>query len=342
MRGSLLICLGCAAAVMAGGLLSAPVPAEVVQPEQKLAWAMVIHGGAGGAPPEAKRKPYEDSLRACLIQGREMLAGGQSALDTCEKIVRMLEDDPLFNAGKGAVFTAEGKHSLDASIMDGSNLKFGGVAGVRTVKNPITLARTVMEKTKHVLLIREGAEAFAEKMGLEIVPNSYFDTPERLKAFQQWQAKQKAGQNEDPEGGSTVGCVCLDQKGNLAAATSTGGMMGVMPGRVGDTPICGAGTYANNLTCAVSGTGTGEQYIRHNATHTISALMQYKGLSAQKAADEVISNLLKKGDGGVIVVSRLGEIAMPYNTSGMLRGCADAAGRFEYGVVKELKKETAK
>jgi L-asparaginase / beta-aspartyl-peptidase len=254
----------------------------------------------------------------------------------------MLEDDPLFNAGKGAVFTAEGKHSLDASIMDGSNLNFGAVAGVRTVKNPITLARTVMEKTKHVLLIRDGAEAFAEKMGLDIVPNSYFDTPQRLKAFQQWQDKQKADKNDDPEGGGTVGCVCLDQKGNVAAATSTGGMMGVMPGRVGDTPICGAGTYANNLTCAVSSTGTGEQFIRHNVAHTISALMQYKGLSAQQAADEVISRLLNKGDGGVIVVSRTGEIAMPYNTTGMFRGCVDAAGRFEYGVVKELTKETGK
>jgi beta-aspartyl-peptidase (threonine type) len=342
MRGSLLICLICTAALFAGGLLSVPVPAEVAQPEKKLAWAMVIHGGAGGAPPAAKRKPYEDSLRACLVQGREMLASGKSALDTCEKIVRMLEDDPLFNAGKGAVFTAEGKHSLDASIMDGSNLKFGAVAGVRTVKNPITLARTVMEKTKHVLLIRDGAEAFAEKMGLEIVPNSYFDTPERLKAFEQWQAKQKAGQNEEPEGGSTVGCVCLDQKGNLAAATSTGGMMGVMPGRVGDTPICGAGTYANNRTCAVSSTGTGEQFIRHNVAHTISALIEYRGLSADKAADEVIGNVLKKGDGGVIVVSHTGEIAMPYNTSGMLRGCVDAAGRFEYGAVKELIKDQAK
>jgi beta-aspartyl-peptidase (threonine type) len=218
------------------------------------------------------------------------------------------------------------------------------VAGVRTVKNPITLARTVMEKTKHVLLVREGAEAFAEKMGLEIVPNTYFDTPERLKAFKQWQDRQKTDKKErdDPEGGSTVGCVCLDQQGNLAAATSTGGILGVMAGRVGDSPICGAGTYANNLTCAVSGTGTGEQYIRHNAAHTISALMQYKGLSAQKAAEEVIFNLLKKGDGGVIVVSRTGEIAMPYNTSGMLRGCVDAAGRFEYGAVKELTKETAK
>jgi L-asparaginase / beta-aspartyl-peptidase len=340
MRGTLSVCLGCAAALVASGFASAP--AEVAQPEQKVAWAMVIHGGAGGAPPEAKRKPYDEALKACLTQGREMLAGGKSALDTCEKIVSMLESDSHFNAGKGAVFTAEGKHSLDASIMDGSNLKFGGVAGVRTVKHPIMLARKVMEKTKHVLLIREGAEAFAEKMGLEIVPNSYFDTPERLEAFKKWEAKQKADKNEDPEGGSTVGCVCLDQQGNLAAATSTGGIMGVMAGRVGDSSLCGAGTYANNLTCAVSGTGTGEQFIRNNVTHTISVLMQYKGMSAQKAAEEVVFNVLKKGAGGVIVVSRTGEIAMPYNTSGMLRGCVDANGRFEYGAGKELTKEKGK
>jgi beta-aspartyl-peptidase (threonine type) len=316
-----------------------PGQASVAQPEKKMAWAIVVHGGAGGVPADGKRKAYEDSLRAYLTMGREMLAGGSTALDTCEKVVRAFEDDPLFNAGKGAVFTAEGKHSLDASIMDGSNLKVGAVAGVRTVKNPISLARFVMEKTPHVLLIRDGAEEFAQKMGLDIVPNSYFDTPERLNAYKKWLEKKKEGKEVVPEGGGTVGCVCLDERGNLAAATSTGGMMGVMAGRVGDSPICGAGTYANNLTCAVSGTGTGEQFIRHNVAHTISALMQYKGLSAEKAAGEVVFNLLNKGNGGVIVVSRAGEIAMPFNTAGMIRGCADASGRLEYGLGKETTKE---
>ncbi len=276
-----------------------------------------------------------------------MLAKGGTALDTCEKVARAFEDDPLFNAGKGAVYTAEGKHSLDASIMDGSNLRVGAVAGVRTIKNPVSAARLVMEKTKHILLIRDGAEEFAQKMGLEIVPNSYFDTPKRKKELldkrdlldKKKLADKADGSEELEESGGTVGCVCLDQHGNLAAATSTGGITGVMAGRVGDTPICGAGTYANNKTCAVSGTGTGEQFIRHNAAHTISALVEYKGMSAQKAADELVLNIFQKGNGGVIVVSRTGEIAMPFNTAAMARGCADASGRFEYGIGKETRKE---
>jgi beta-aspartyl-peptidase (threonine type) len=271
--------------------------------------------------------------------GRDLLAKGTTALDTCEKVVRAFEDDPLFNAGKGAVYTAEGKHSLDACIMDGSSLRLGAVAAVRTIKNPISAARLVMEKTKHVLLIRDGAEEFAQKMGLEIVPNTYFDTGKRKKGTED----KKDGKEAEPEeGGGTVGCVCLDQHGNLAAATSTGGMGGVMAGRVGDTPICGAGNYANNKTCAVSGTGTGEQFIRHNVAHTISVLMEYKGMTAQQAADEVVFKVLSKGNGGVIVVSRTGEIAMPYNTAGMARGCADASGRFEYGIGKETRKEKGK
>jgi len=171
-----------------------------------------------------------------------------------------------------------------------------------------------------------------------IVPNSYFDTPGRKKQLED----EQKGKTGDPEGGGTVGCVCLDQHGNLAAATSTGGMSGVMPGRVGDTPICGAGTYANNKTCAVSGTGTGEQFIRHNVAHTISALMEYKGISAQQAADEVVFNILSKGNGGVIVVSRSGEIAMAFNTTGMIRACADSSGRSEIGFGKEMVKEKAK
>jgi beta-aspartyl-peptidase (threonine type) len=340
----LLIAPLCAGALAAGVFFMSAGQPAIAQPDKKLAWAIVVHGGAGGVPADAKRKPYEDAVRAYLDKGRELLASGGTALDTCEKVVRLFEDDPLFNAGKGAVFTAEGKHSLDASIMDGSNLKVGAVAGVRTIKNPISAARLVMEKTPHVLLIREGAEEFAQKMGLDIVPNTYFDTPERLNDYKKWLAGKKDGKDkEEPEeGGGTVGCVCLDQHGNLAAATSTGGMMGVMAGRVGDSPICGAGTYANNQTCAVSGTGTGEQFIRHQVAYTISVLMQYKGLSAEKAADEVVFNILKKGNGGVIVVSRTGEIAMPFNTAGMIRGCADASGRLEIGLGKETKKDKAK
>lgn len=212
--------------------------------------------------------------------------------------------------------------------MDGSNLKFGAVAGVRTVKNPILLARRVMDRTKHVMLIRDGAEAFAEQVGLEIVPTTYFTRPLTTKAPE-----------KPKQGGDTVGCVCLDAHGNLAAATSTGGIGGVMPGRVGDSPICGAGTYANNQTCAVSCTGTGEQFIRHTVAHTISTLMEYKGLPLQEAADEVVFNILSKGDGGLIAVSRSGQIAMPFNTPGMARGCADSTGRFEFGSGPVTKKE---
>ncbi len=287
-------------------------------------------------PAEARRPRLEEALRAFLKIGSDKLASGGSAVDTCEKVVQAFESEGIFNAGKGAVFTSEGKHSLDACIMDGSTLKVGAVAGVRTIKSPISAARLVMDKTKHVLLIRDGAEEFAAKMGLEIVPNNYFDSPNRKKVVDM-----KEGQEPSvEEGQGTVGCVCLDQRGNLAAATSTGGLGGVMPGRVGDAPICGAGTYANNKTCAVSGTGTGEQYIRHNVAHTISALIQYKGYSAQKAADEVVFTILNKGDGGVIVVTPTAEIAMPFNTGGMIRGCADASGRLEIGFGKEIKKLT--
>jgi beta-aspartyl-peptidase (threonine type) len=329
-------------ALFAGSLFLATSQGAVAPQEKKIAWAIVIHGGAGGAPSAARSEPIFASLKKYVKMGSDMLASGSSALDTVEKVMCAFEEDGQFNVGKGAVYTSEGKHSLDASLMDGSNLKFGGVAGVRIVKHPISLARAVMDKTKHVLLIREGAEEFAKKMNLEIVPNEYFDTPGRKKGFEQQQADRKAGIFIEEEGGSTAGCVCLDQKGNLAAGTSTGGLSGVMPGRVGDSPICGAGTYANNLTCAVSGTGTGEQYIRHNVAHTISALMQYKGLTAEKAAEELVFNTLKKGDGGVIVLSKTGEIAMPYNTAGMIRACADSTGRFEYGATKEMKKEPAK
>jgi beta-aspartyl-peptidase (threonine type) len=207
-------------------------------------------------------------------------------------------------------------------------LKFGAVAGVRTVKNPVSLARLVMDKTKHVLLVRDGAEAFAQQMGLEIVPSTYFI------------GRPPAQMPDKPkQGGDTVGCVCLDRHGSLAAATSTGGIGGVMPGRVGDSPICAAGTYANNKTCAVSCTGTGEKFIRHNVAHTISALIEYKGQTIQQAADEVVFKVLEKGDGGLIALSRNGEIAMPFNTAGMARGCADSTGRFEFGSGLETKKE---
>ncbi len=311
------------------------VRADNAQPGKKPTWAIVIHGGAGGGgggggAAGPKLNAREELMLTYLEIGRDVLAKGGTALDACEQVVRALEDSGKFNSGKGATSTGEGRHSLDASIMDGSNLKFGAVAGVRTIKNPIVCARAVMDKTKHVMLIGPGAEEFASKTGVEIVPLTYFNAGK--------QAKKKDDKIAEPEeGGGTVGCVCLDQKGNLAAATSTGGIGVVMPGRVGDTPICGAGTYANNKTCAVSGTGTGEYFVRHNVAHTISALMEYKGLSAQQAADEVVMKTLSKGIGGVIVVSHTGEIAMPFNTAAMARACADSSGKIEVGTGKEIK-----
>jgi beta-aspartyl-peptidase (threonine type) len=260
-----------------------------------------------------------------------MLAKGDSALDTCEKVVRTFEDSGKFNTGKGATSTGKGDYSLDAGIMDGSTLKFGGVAGVKTVKNPISCARAVMEKTVHVLLISKGAEEFAEKQGLVMVPPSYFNATQKAK-------KKVFDDDFDGEGFGTVGCVCLDQKGNLAAATSTGGTGVVLTGRVGLAPICGGGTYANNKTCAVSGTGIGENHIRNTAASTISALMEYKGLNVQDAANEVIFKMMKKNTGGVIVVSHTGEVAYPFNGLAMARGAADSNGRFEIGVGMEMRK----
>jgi L-asparaginase / beta-aspartyl-peptidase len=318
------------AAVLAKGVEMFAQSAAAVDPKERIDWAIAVHGGSGsaaGPAPSDVLTPREKSLRTYLTMGRQMLAEGANAVDVCEKVVRAFEDDSRFNAGKGAVATADGGHSLDASIMDGSNFKFGAAAGLRTVKNPIVLARLVMDKTKHVMLIRDGAEAFAQQNGLEIVPYTYFakPTPENVQ--------------KPKQGGDTVGCVCLDRHGNLAAATSTGGITGVMPGRVGDAPICGAGTYANNKTCAVSCTGAGEQFIRFNVAHTVSALMEYQGLNVQQAADELIFKTLTKGDGGLIAVSHKGQIAMPFNTAGMARGCADSTGRFEFGNNTETKKE---
>ena len=298
-------------------------------------YAIAIHGGAGviekTATPE-ERESYLASLTKALREGHDRLARGDAALDVVEAVVRILEDDPNFNAGKGAVFTAEGTHELDASIMNGANLACGAVAGVQTVKNPISLARLVMEKSPHVMLAAEGAEQFASAMNVERVDPSYFDTPRRLKGLEKWRQEQeekaKEAQNpEKPRG--TVGCVVLDRHGNLAAATSTGGMTGKRFGRVGDSPVIGAGTYASNETCAVSCTGTGEEFIRHAAAFQVSAIMRYTGASVERAAHTVIFERLKADDGGLIAVSRNGEIAMPYSTLGMFRGAADSTGRFE-------------
>jgi L-asparaginase / beta-aspartyl-peptidase len=291
-------------------------------------WAIAIHGGAGvitRAKLPDGGKAYLAALRAALDAGRGVLEAGGTSLDAVEKVVRRMEDDPLFNAGKGAVYNHEGVHELDAAIMDGSRLACGAVAGVKTVKNPISLARLVMERSPHVLLAGEGADRFAARMGVERVSQDYFHTPRRYEEWQQELRKKAAA----PKDHGTVGAVALDRQGNLAAATSTGGTSDKLPGRIGDSPLIGAGTYANNRTCAVSGTGAGEEFIRHNVAHDISALVEYRGATLQQAAETVVHQKLKPGDGGVIAVGRDGALALVFNSEGMYRAAADSTGRLE-------------
>ncbi|HWM91909.1 MAG TPA: isoaspartyl peptidase/L-asparaginase [Thermoanaerobaculia bacterium] len=307
--------------------LMAAQPPET--PSKAPTWSLAIHGGAGTIPkdiPESQKEEYLKSLRAALEVGRKVLAGGGTSLDAVEKVVRFLEDDPLFNAGKGAVFTNEGTHELDAAIMDGRDLSCGSVASLKTVKNPISLARMVMEKSPHVFMVGQGAERFADEMKVERVDQKYFFTQKR---YDDWQKKLKEEAEKDKD---TVGAVALDVHGNLAAATSTGGMTNKRFGRLGDVPVIGAGTYANNKTAAISATGWGEQFIKHTVAHDISALMEYKGLTLQQAADEVIHRKLQKDDGGVIGVARDGSIALVFNSDGMYRGAADSNGRSEVAI----------
>lgn len=279
-------------------------------------YGLVIHGGAGTITrknmTEEKEKAYRKSLEEALSAGYIILENGGSSMDAVEAAVRIMEDSPLFNAGKGAVFTNAGTNELDASIMDGSTLQAGAVAGVKTIKNPITASRKVMEETWHVILGGEGADHFAKELGLDIVDNSYFHTDRRWKSLQRAKDKEKHG---------TVGCVALDKHGNIAAGTSTGGLTNKRWGRIGDSPIIGAGTYANNKTCGVSGTGQGEFFIRGNIAYDVSAMMEYKSVPVEQAAEDVIKKLTKKGGrGGVIAMDSNGNIAMPFNTEGMYRG----------------------
>jgi beta-aspartyl-peptidase (threonine type) len=266
------------------------------------------------------RDRYLAGLEAALKAGTELLDNAGTSLDAVERVIAILEDDIQFNAGRGATYNAAGEHELDASIMDGATLACGGVAGVRTVKNPIGLARAVMEQTRHVLLAGPGAEAFAAEIGVERVDPSYFDSAARRRSLEAELAE---------SGGGTVGVVALDRHGNLAAGTSTGGLTGKKVGRVGDSPIIGAGTYADNRRCAVSGTGVGEEYIRHSVAFAIGALMEYEGLGLQAAVDRVIDETLDPNVGGIIALDPQGRIAMRYNTASMLRGAADSSGRFE-------------
>jgi len=282
-------------------------------------WAIALHGGAGAMSPEnytpEQIQQYEAELTAALGVGEEILKSGGTSLDAVEQVVRYLEDCPLFNAGRGAVYTNDGKNELDAAIMSGADLQAGAVAGVGDIKNPISAARMVMEKSEHVLMVGKGASLFASQNGAEVV-----DTERSFRALQ------RALERDKKMG--TVGCVALDKHGNLAAATSTGGMTNKRYGRVGDVPIIGAGTYANNSTCAVSATGHGEYFIRYTVAHDISALMEYKGLSLAQAADEVIHKKLEEvdGRGGIISVDQWGNVHLSFNTSGMFRAFATSGG----------------
>ena len=300
---------------------------------------LVMHGGAGtitrnSMTPEAEAQ-YRSALELALRTGHGVLAKGGSSVDAVEASIRVLEDSPLFNAGKGAVFTHEGKNEMDAAIMNGANKMAGSVAGVTIIKNPISAARAVMEKSKHVMMTGRGAELFATKMGLEIVDPSYFWTESRWKALQKELQQEQSAQPHselraplDEKHYGTVGAVALDKSGNLAAGTSTGGLSNKMYGRIGDSPIIGAGTYASNDACAVSATGTGEYFIRWTVAYDIAALMKYRGMTVQQAAGEVVMHKLVEanGDGGVIALDRNGNFAMPFNTEGMYRGWIGADG----------------
>lgn len=300
-------------------------------------YVLVIHGGAGtilkeNLTPEKERE-YLAKLEEALLVGVDVLKSGGNSLDAVTETIMVLEDSPLFNAGKGAVFTEEGINEMDASIMDGKTGNAGAVAGVRNVKNPILAARAVMEKSGHVLLTGDGADWFAHEQGLEIVDSSYFFTESRWQKYEKAKAKH-AAENEKH---GTVGAVALDVHGNLAAGTSTGGMTYKMKGRVGDSPIIGAGTYADNNTCAVSATGHGEYFIRNVVAYDIGALMKYTRVSVKEASNYVILGKLKKigGDGGIIAVDKSGNFSITFNTPGMYRGIITSDGLMEVKIFGE-------
>jgi beta-aspartyl-peptidase (threonine type) len=323
-------------------------------------WAIVVHGGAGVIERATMDPKTEAAYRASLTQaeeaGAKVLDRGGSALDAIEAVIQILEDDPLFNAGRGAVFTAEGKNELDAAIMDGSNLKAGAVAGVTRTRHPISLARAVMEKSPHVMLVGAGADAFAAEAGLEQVDPSFFFTERRWQSLVKQLKKEGRPAPARPAGApsappvpvaeiespnahkyGTVGVVALDRAGNIAAGTSTGGVQAKRWGRVGDSPIIGAGTYASNQSCAVSATGTGEYFIRLGVAREVCNLVQYKGMALQQAADQVIHKELEAlhGDGGLIAITADGQLAWSFNTPGMYRARQVEGGKLEIGIFNQ-------
>ncbi|MEO8230716.1 MAG: isoaspartyl peptidase/L-asparaginase [Ignavibacteriota bacterium] len=291
-------------------------------------YTIAIHGGAGYfAPdsPEELKIQYINSLTEAINIGKNILSNGGTSLDAVEKTINYFENNILFNSGKGAVFTSEGKHELDASIMQGKDLTCGAVAGVTIIKNPISLARLVMEKTPYVLFAGKGADDLGIELGVDIVSNSYFHDSTRYQKWLKSNLKQE---------GETVGCVALDQYGNITAGTSTGGRQNKMPGRVGDSPIISAGTYANNITCGVSATGFGELFIRNTVAFNISALMEYRGYTLKQACDEMIFKRLPAGSGGIIAVDKDGNFEMPFNTESMFRAVANSEGELKVDIWK--------
>jgi len=305
--------------------------------------AMVIHGGAGtirrADMSEEGETAYREALETALRTGFEILTNGGTSLDAVEATIRTMEDSPLFNSGKGAVFTHEGRNELDASIMEGKTMNAGAVAGVTILKNPISAARAVMEKSKHVMMSGRGAELFATQQGLEVVDPQYFWTEKRWKSLQkaledEKTASSNAALDENPDHKfGTVGAVALDRDGNIAAGTSTGGMTNKRFGRIGDSPVIGAGTYAKNDTCGVSATGHGEFFIRWSVASRISDLMEYKGLSVDDAATEVVELLREVGgEGGVIALDAKGNVSMPFNSEGMYRGFVKDDGKVHIAI----------
>ena len=309
------------------------------QKDEAMKFGMVIHGGAGtierAEMTAENEKAHLDGLEQALKAGYDVLQRGGASLDAVGAAIRVLEDNPLFNAGRGAVFTHEGTNELDASIMNGKTLAAGAVAALQHIRNPIDLARLVMDKSPHVMLVGEGAEAFARQMGMKFVDQKYFYTDERWQSLQKEKAKHSPAPMSDKDRHGTVGAVALDKAGNLAAGTSTGGTTNKRFGRIGDSPVIGAGTYANNQTCAVSCTGDGEYFIRELAAYDVSALMEYKGMPVQAAAQTVIDKVGKLGGtGGLIALDKDGNFAMPFNTSGMYRGKVGADGKISVEIYK--------
>jgi len=315
-------------------------------------FTIAIHGGAGTIlkknMTDEKESAYKAKLEEAIRVGYEILKNGGTSLDAVTKTINVMEDSPLFNAGKGAVFTNAGTNELDASIMDGKTLNAGASAGTTTVKNPINLARAIMEKSPHVMMAGTGAEKFAEEQGLEIEDPKYFYTENRMNSLKRAKEREKIELDHEDKTASydsvikdykfgTVGCVALDKNGNLAAGTSTGGMTNKRWGRVGDVPIIGAGTYANNATCAVSSTGWGEFFIRAIVAHDISALMDYKGMSLKNAAYEVIHKKVGGlgGDGGIIAIDKNGNITMEFNTAGMYRASMAGTGELKIAIYND-------